>query len=78
MAMKHEEMSCNIVESLRKCTYIGDIVSAVGGCEAAVTERTRFCLVAFVASCTCINVPLLFLQRRRQCTSRRPKCVKDV
>ena len=29
------------VETVREFTYIGDRVSAGGGCEAAVTARTR-------------------------------------
>ena len=29
------------MEIVRQLTYLGDRVSAVGGCEAAVTARTR-------------------------------------
>ena len=29
------------VETVREFTYLGDRVSAVGGCEGAVTARTR-------------------------------------
>ena len=31
------------MDSVRQLTYIGDLVSTVGGCEAAVTARTMFC-----------------------------------
>ena len=39
--MEHEEMLCDEVETVRELTYLGDSVSAGGGCEAAVTVRTR-------------------------------------
>ena len=39
--MKHEEKSCDEVETVREVTYNGDRVSAGGGCEAALTARTR-------------------------------------
>ena len=32
---------CDKVETVRGLTYLGDRVRAVGGCEAAVTVRTR-------------------------------------
>ena len=32
---------CNEVETVREFTYLGDRVNASGGCEAAVTVRTR-------------------------------------
>ena len=35
-------MLCNEVKTLREFTYPGDRVSAGGGCEAAVTARTRY------------------------------------
>ena len=35
------EMLCDEVETVRKFIYLGDRVSAIGGCEAAVTARTR-------------------------------------
>ena len=38
--MKQEEKLCDGVEALREFTYLGDIVSAGRGCEAAVTART--------------------------------------
>ena len=38
---------CNDVESVRKFTYLGDMVSAGEGCEAAVTARTRCGWVKF-------------------------------
>ena len=39
-AMKQEENICE-VETLREFTYLGDSVSAGGGCKADVTARTR-------------------------------------
>ena len=38
---------CDKVEAMRKFTYLGDRVSVVGGCEAAVTGRTRCGWVKF-------------------------------
>ena len=40
-AVEQEEKLCDEVESARELTYHGDRVSACGGCEAAVTARTR-------------------------------------
>ena len=34
-------MLCDKVETVREFTYLGDRESASGGCEAAVTTRTR-------------------------------------
>ena len=39
--MEQEETLCDEVETVRKFTYLGDRVFAGGGCEAAVTARTR-------------------------------------
>ena len=39
--MEQEEKLCDEVKTVREFTYHGDRVSAVGGCEAAVTSRTR-------------------------------------
>ena len=39
--MEHEERLCDGVETAREFTYLGDRVSAGGGCEAAVTARAR-------------------------------------
>ena len=38
--MEQEEKSCDEVETVREFTYLGDMVSAGGGCEVAVTART--------------------------------------
>ena len=43
--MELEEKLCDEVEKGRVLTYLGDRVSAGGGCEAAVTARTRCGLV---------------------------------
>ena len=40
-AVEQEETLSDEVETLREFTYLGDRVSAGGGCEAAVTVRTR-------------------------------------
>ena len=34
-------MLCDEVETVREFTYLGDRVSASGGCEAAVTARRK-------------------------------------
>ena len=39
--MKQEEKLCDEVETVKEFTYLGDRVSAGGGCEADVTARTR-------------------------------------
>ena len=39
-AVEQEEKLCDEVEAVRKFAYVGDRVSAGGGCEAAVTART--------------------------------------
>ena len=39
--MEQEEKLSDEVETVREFTYLGDRVSAGGGCEAAVTARTR-------------------------------------
>ena len=46
-AVELEEMLCVEVETVRKFIYAGDRVSAGGGCESAVTARTRCGLVKF-------------------------------
>ena len=46
-AVEHEEKLCYEVEKVREFTYLGYRVSAGGGCEAAVTARTRCGLVKF-------------------------------
>ena len=40
-AVEQEEKLCDEVETVREFTYLGDRVSADGGCEADVTARTR-------------------------------------
>ena len=39
--MEQEKKLCYEVERVSEFTYIGDWVSAGGGCEAAVTDGTR-------------------------------------
>ena len=39
--MEQEEKLCCEVETVWQFTYLGDRVSAGGGCEAAATARTR-------------------------------------
>ena len=40
-AVQQEEKACDEVETVQEFTYLGDRVSEDGGCEAAVTARTR-------------------------------------
>ena len=39
--MEQEEKLCNGVETVREFPYLRDMVSAGGGCEAAVTAKAR-------------------------------------
>ena len=39
--MEQEVILCNELETVREFTCLGDRVSANGGCEAAVTTRTK-------------------------------------
>ena len=39
--MDQEAKSCDEVETVGEFTYLGDMVSAGGGCETAVAARTR-------------------------------------
>ena len=41
-AVEQEEKECDDVETVREFTYLGDRMSAGGGCEAAVTARIRY------------------------------------
>ena len=45
--MEQEKKLCNEVEAVREFTYLSDIVTAGGECEAAVTARVRCGLVKF-------------------------------
>ena len=45
--MEQEENLCDEVERVMDFIYLGDRVSAGGGCEAAVTGRTRYGWVKF-------------------------------
>ena len=45
--MEQEVKLCVEVETVRESTYLGDSVSADGGCEDAVTARTRCGWVMF-------------------------------
>ena len=40
-AVEQEENVCDAMETVKKSKYLGDRVSAGGGCEASVTARTR-------------------------------------
>ena len=40
-AVEQEETLCDKVETIREFAYLGDRVNSGGGCEAAVTARTR-------------------------------------
>ena len=39
--MEQKDKLCDEVKTVRVFTYLGDRVSTGGGCEAAVTARTR-------------------------------------
>ena len=39
--VEQEEKLCDEVETVMEFTYLGDRMNAGGGCEAAVTARTR-------------------------------------
>ena len=41
-AVEQEVKLCDVVETVRESTYLGDRLSAGGGCDAAVTARTRY------------------------------------
>ena len=45
--MEQEEKLCDEVKTVREFTYLGDRMSAGGGCEVVVTARTRCWLVKF-------------------------------
>ena len=45
--MEQEEKLCDEVETVREFTYLDDMVSAGGGCEAAVYTCTRCGLIKF-------------------------------
>ena len=46
-AVEQEDMLCDGLETVGEFTYPGDTVSAGGGCEAAVIDRTRCGWVKF-------------------------------
>ena len=43
--MEQEENVCDEVKTVMEFAYLGDRVSAGGGCEAGVSARTRYGLV---------------------------------
>ena len=49
--MEQEVKLCDEVKTVSEFTYIGDRVSPGGGCEAAVTARTRCGWVKFWECC---------------------------
>ena len=61
--MEQEERLCDAAETVRKITYQGDRVSAGGGCEAAVTARTRY---GWVKLRECLLSELLYGRRLPQ------------
>ena len=50
-AVEHEEKLCDEVETLRQFSYLGDRVNAGGGCETAVSVKTRCGWVKFRECC---------------------------
>ena len=53
--MDQEQTLCDDVETVREFTCLGDKVSASGGCEAAVTARTRCGWAMFVGCDELLN-----------------------
>ena len=47
-AVKQEEKLCDEVETVWEFTYLGDSMSAGGGCDAVVTVRTMCGWVKFM------------------------------
>ena len=47
-AVEQEKTICDEVGTVKEFTYLGDRVSASGGCVAAVTARTRCGLINFI------------------------------
>ena len=52
-AVELEEKLC-VVATVSAFTYLGDRVSAGGGCEAAVTATTRYGLVSLGSAMSCM------------------------
>ena len=46
-AVEQEETSCDEVKTVTEIIYVGERVSACGGCEGAVSARTRCWWVRF-------------------------------
>ena len=42
-----DKILCNGVETLSKFSYLGDRLNATGGCETAITARTRIGWIKF-------------------------------
>ena len=55
-SVEQEETLCDEVESVRQFTYLGDMVSAGGGCEAAVTARTNMGWLNIGSAVSCCMV----------------------
>ena len=53
--MEQEEKLCDAVEIVQEFTYLGDRVSAGGGCVAAVISKTRFWWVMFRECCELLH-----------------------
>ena len=51
--MEQEEKLCDEVETVMEFTHLDDRVSAGGGCEAAVTARTRYVWDKFGSAVSC-------------------------
>ena len=59
-AVEQKIMLCDEMETVREFTYLGDRVSAGGGCEVAVTARTRCWWVSLGSAVSwCMAVYLL-------------------
>ena len=82
-AVEQEEKLCHEVETVREFTYLGDRVSAGGGCEAAVTAIKRCGWVKFMSVVSCCMLRLLgavyksYVRPAMLCRSEA-RCLKKV
>ena len=69
--MEQEVRLCDGVETVRELIYLDGRVSAGGGCEAAVTVRTRCEWVKFRECCELL-ICMIFPLRLKEAVYRRP------
>ena len=54
-AVEQEKNLCNLVETVREYTYLGDKVSAGGGYESTVTAKIRFMWIKLRECCELLH-----------------------